>query len=39
VLVDDDPDGCRFSDELADRVRARGIEARHVIANRWRPAA
>ncbi len=39
VLVDDDADGRRFAGELADRIRARRIEVRQVVANRWRPAA
>jgi hypothetical protein len=39
VLTDDDADGRRFAGELADHIRARGIEVRQVIANRWRPAA
>lgn len=39
VLTDDDADGRRFAGELVDRIRARGIEVRQVIANRWRPAA
>jgi Toprim domain len=39
VVEDDDPDGRRHSAVLADRLCARGIEVRRVIANRWRPAA
>jgi hypothetical protein len=39
VVEDDDPDGRRHSAVLADRLCARGIEIRRVIANRWRPAA
>jgi Toprim domain len=39
VLVDDDADGRRFAGELADRIRARRIQVRQVVANRWRPAA
>jgi hypothetical protein len=39
VLVDDDADGRRFAGELADRIPARRIEVRRVVANRWRPAA
>jgi hypothetical protein len=39
VLTDDDADGCRFAGELADRIRARRIQVRRVVANRWRPAA
>jgi hypothetical protein len=36
ICVDDDPDGRRHSAMLADRIRARGIELRLVIPNRWR---
>ncbi len=39
VLVDDDADGRRFAGELADRIQARRIEIRQVVANRWKPAA
>jgi Toprim domain len=39
VLTDDDADGRRFAGELADRIRARRIQVRQVVANRWRPAA
>jgi hypothetical protein len=39
ALVDDDVDGRRFAGELADRIRARGVEIRQVIANRWRVAS
>jgi hypothetical protein len=39
VLADDDADGRRFAGELVDRIRARRIEVRQVVANRWRPAA
>jgi hypothetical protein len=39
VVEDDDLDGRRHSAVLADRLCARGIEVRRVIANRWRPAA
>ncbi len=39
VLVDDDADGRRFAGELADRIRARRIQVRQVVANQWRPAA
>ncbi len=39
VVEDDDPDGRRHSAVLADRLCARGIEVRRVIANRWRPGA
>lgn len=39
VLVDDDHDGRRHASTLANRIRARGVEVRPVIANRWRPAA
>ena len=39
VSEDDDADGRRFAGELANRIRARRIEVRQVIANRWRPAA
>jgi hypothetical protein len=36
ILVDDDIDGRRHAATLADRVRARGIEVRCVVPNRWR---
>src|SRR5262249_27413389 len=39
VIVDDDPDGHRHSAALTDRIRARGIEGRIIIPNRWRGAA
>jgi hypothetical protein len=39
VVVDDDPDGHRHSAALADQIRARGIEARLIIPNRWREAS
>jgi hypothetical protein len=39
VLVDDDVNGRRFAGELADRIRARRIQVRQVVANQWRPAA
>jgi hypothetical protein len=39
ILVDDDIDGRRHAATLADRVRARGIEVRWVIPNRWRAAS
>ncbi len=39
VVADDDADGHRFAGELGDRIRARRIEVRRVVANRWRPAA
>jgi hypothetical protein len=39
VLADDDADGRRHAGDLTDRIRARGIEVRQVLANRWMPAA
>ncbi len=39
ISVDDDPDGRRYSEILADRVQARGIDVRWMIANKWRAAA
>jgi hypothetical protein len=39
VVVDDDPDGHRHCDALADRIRERGIEVRIIVPNRWRGAA
>lgn len=39
VVVDDDPDGHRHSEALADRIQERGIEVRLVIPNRWRAAS
>jgi hypothetical protein len=39
VVVDDDADGRRHSAALAARIRARGIEVRLVIPNRWRAAS
>jgi hypothetical protein len=39
VVADDDPDGRRHAATLIDRLEARGIETRRVIANKWRPAA
>jgi hypothetical protein len=39
VVADDDADGCRFAGELADRIRARRIQVRQVVANRWRVAS
>ena len=39
VVVDDDPDGHRHSATLADKVRARGIEVRLILPNRWRAAS
>jgi hypothetical protein len=39
VAADDDADGRRFAGEFADRIRARRIQVRQVVANRWRPAA
>jgi len=38
VVEDDDPDGRRHAATLIDRIEARGIETRRVIANKW-PAA
>lgn len=31
ILADDDPDGRRHATELAERIRARGIEARLIV--------
>jgi hypothetical protein len=39
VLVDDDKDGRRFATQLAERIRARGIEARTIIAGAMLGAA
>jgi hypothetical protein len=39
VVVDDDDDGRRHAATLANRLRARGIEARMILPNRWRGAA
>jgi hypothetical protein len=39
VVVDDDPDGHRHSAALADRIWARGIEARLIVPNRWQAAS
>jgi hypothetical protein len=39
VIVDDGSDGHRHSASLTDRIRARGIEVRLVIPNRWRAAS
>ena len=39
VVADDDPDGRRHAATLIDRIAARGIETRRVIANVWRHAA
>jgi hypothetical protein len=39
AVVDDDPDGHRHSAALADRIRARGIEVRLIVPNRWREAS
>jgi Toprim domain len=39
VVVDDDPDGHRHSATLADQIRARGIEVRLIVPNRWRAAS
>jgi hypothetical protein len=38
IVVDDDVDGRRHSTALADRIQARGIEARLTVPNRWRCA-
>jgi hypothetical protein len=39
IIADDDPDGRRFAGVLAERVRARGIEAILPGADAWRDAA
>jgi hypothetical protein len=39
VSIDDDPDGHRHSAALADRIRARGIEVRLIVPNRWGAAS
>jgi hypothetical protein len=39
VVEDDDPDGRRHAATFIDRIEARGIETRRVIANRWRVAS
>jgi hypothetical protein len=39
ALVDDDVDGRRHAVTLTNRIRARGVEIRQVIANRWRVAS
>jgi hypothetical protein len=39
IVADDDIDGRRHAATLADRVRARGIEVRCVLPNRWRAAS
>jgi hypothetical protein len=39
ICVDDDPDGHRHSATLADQIRARCIEVRLIVPNRWRAAS
>ncbi len=39
IVADDDPDGRRHAATLAERLRARGIEARIIVPNLWRGAA
>jgi len=39
VVVDDDVDGHLNSATLANRIRARGIEVRLIVPNRWREAS
>jgi hypothetical protein len=39
VMIDDDADGWRHSTTLINRIRARRIEARQIVPNRWRPTS
>jgi hypothetical protein len=37
VVIDDDADGWRHATTLINRIRARRIEVRKIVPNRWRP--
>jgi hypothetical protein len=39
VVIDDDADGWRHATTLINRIRARRIEVRKVVPNRWRPTS